>query len=184
MFQFKLELHLGLLTATRTGFWSLQTVRDYEIVLRSELSKLHQAGQPISFIIDIRSSGAQARDVADALRVMVARLGHLHAHRTAVVTASGLAKLQAARVVDAHAQVFTSMILARNWALDRDDAEQGIGAVLDEPSTAEAIGPVVHVHGPSDVDVTLTAAAALETAKRINDAALDALLVTVSSSGR
>lgn len=43
----------------------------------------------------------------------------------------------------------------------------------NEPSEADAEGIIVHIHGPADLDVTLTPAAALETAKRIRDAAID-----------
>ena len=48
--------------------------------------------------------------------------------------------------------------------------------VHDEPSDAKAEGRTVHIHGPSDVEVTLTPKAAFETAKRIGDAAVEALL--------
>lgn len=178
MFEFKLEPELSLLTATRNGVWTLENVRSYEVALRAELALLHQSGRPTAFIIDIRRSGIQPRAVADALRDMVGRLGALRAHRSAIVTSSGLAKLQAGRAGDKNAQVFTSMVLARDWVLATTDTPKIAGTVLDEPSVAEAIGPVVHVRGPSDVDVTLTATAALETAKRISDAALDALLAS------
>lgn len=79
MFTFKLEPEVPLLTVTRTGLWSLDTVDAYEAALRSELTKLHEAGGSTSFIIDIRLSGTQPKDVADALRAMVARLGPLQA---------------------------------------------------------------------------------------------------------
>lgn len=175
MFHFKLEPEIGLLTATRTGFWSLETVAAYEVILRRELAKLQGNGTPTSFIIDIRSSGAQAKPVAEKLRAMVGRLGPLHPDRTAVVTASGIAKLQARRVADKSAQVFTSMILARDWVMDKGPTISG-DVVYDEPSDAAAKGQAVHVHGPSDVDISLTPKAALETAKRIGDAAIEALI--------
>lgn len=179
MFQFKLEPGIALLTVTRTGTWSVDTVACYEVALRAELKTLQSSARPTAFIIDIRSSGVQPRDVAEALRHMVARLGPLNAERTAVITSSGLAKLQAGRVADKNARVFTSMVLARDWVLNTagaaPDAAEG---VFDEPSTAVAVGRAVHLHGPSDVDVTLSVKAALETATRISDAALDALLAS------
>lgn len=155
--------------------WSLATVVAYEAALREELTNLRLTRRSTAFIIDIRSSGAQPKEVADALRSMVARLGPLHASRTAVVTASGIAKLQARRVADADAQVFTSMVLARDWATANADASPASPVVHDAPSDASAEGVAVHIHGPSDVDITLTPAAALETAKRIGDAAAEAL---------
>ena len=176
MFKFKFEPDISLLTVVRKGNWSLGTVRSYETSLRRELLKLNLLKRPTSFIIDIRSSGAQTREVAEALRAMVARLGNLHADRTAVVTASGLAKLQAKRVADDMAEVFTSMVLARDWVTGRVGRAPAIGTVYDVPSDAEAEVGLVHIQGPDGVDVMLTAAAALETGRRIDRAAVEALL--------
>jgi hypothetical protein len=176
LFVFALEPEIGLLTATRTGFWSLLTVAAYELALRRELTVLQKYGPRTAFIIDIRSTGAQPKEVADALRAMVGRLGPLDAKRTAVVTASGIAKLQARRVADPNSKVFTSLVLARDWALGRCRADPSESVVYDEASDAEAEGRSVHVHGPSDLEINLTPRAALETAKRIGDAAIEALL--------
>jgi hypothetical protein len=176
MFKFKLEPDLPLLTATRIGLWSIDTVIAYEVALRRELALLQISGRPTGFIIDRRSTVAQHRDVAEALRSMVAGLGPLRAHRTAVVTSSGVAKLRARNLGDPDAQVFTSMVLARSWVTGRVDAIRQSEWVHDEPSDADAEGPSVHIHGPSDVDVMLTPTAALETATRISNAAVEALL--------
>jgi hypothetical protein len=175
MFEFKLEPEIPLLTVIRTGLWSLDTVAEYERALRRELVGLQRWGPSTSFIIDIRSTGAQPVPVADALRAMVERLGTLHAERTAVVTSSGIAKLEARRVADDTARVFTSMVLARDWAMRRGEETPSGNVVYNEASAAEAEGHTVRVHGPSDVDVSMTPGAALETAKRIGDAAIDAL---------
>ena len=176
MFYFKLEDKISLLTVTRKGPWSLRTVADYEIALRRELLKLKRLGSQTSFIIDIRSSAPQSTEVAEALRAMVQRLGPLHADRTAIVTSSGLAKLQAIHVADDNAAVFTSLVLARDWALQRGQMRLGGIEIYDVPSIAEAKGRAVHVHGPSDLDINLTPKAAIETARRIGKAANDALL--------
>lgn len=122
------------------------------------------------------AGGAQAKDVADALREMIGRLGPLFATRTAVVMSSGIAKLQARRIADVDAEVFTSMVLARDRVLRAAATAPASPPVDDEPSDARAEGLTVHVHGPSDVDVTMTPAAALETARRIGDAAAEVLL--------
>ena len=50
------------------------------------------------------------------------------------------------------------------------------GQIHDEPSDVEAQGETVHLLGPSDVDLSMTPRAALETAKRLGEAAVDALL--------
>ena len=182
MFTFKLEGHASLLIAVRSGFWSLNTVKAYELALRQELAILHRAGGPTRFIIDIRSSGAQAREVADALRTMVRHLGPLHADRTAVVASSGVAKLQAKRVADVNSQVFTSMVLARDWVMNTPHIALAGSPVHDRPSEADAEGSTVHIHGPSNVDFVLTPEAALETAKRISNAAVEVLLANVAPS--
>lgn len=184
VFQFKLESDIPLLTVTRTGVWSLSTVTSYEAALRHELVKLHLSGRPTSFIIDVRSSGAQAYNVAEALRTMVAGLGHLNASRTAVVTSSGLAKLEAKRVADNNAKVFTSMVLARDWVTSKGGPAPVSQAAHNVPSEVEAEGTLVHVHGPSGVDVTFTPAAALETAKRIGNVAVEVLGETATASAK
>lgn len=182
MYQFNLEPDLPLLTVTRRGFWSLDTVKAYEADLRNELAKLHGSGRPTSFIIDIRSTGAQAKNVAAALQAMVNRLGSLNADRTAVVTSSGIAKLQAKRVANDNAEVFTSMVLARDWVLGIAKPPAVPEIVHDAPSDADAEVGSVHVHGPSDVDVTFTPAAAIETAKRISNAAIEVLVAESKAS--
>lgn len=58
----------------------------------------------------------------------------------------------------------------------------GDGTVQDEAGSAECEGNVVHVHGPADVDVKLTPRAALETAKRIEDAAVEAIIGQATSA--
>ncbi len=171
MFEFKSEPDMHLLTVTRTGLWSLATVRSYETALRTKLAEHKILGKPTLFIVDIRSSGAQARDVADALRTMVKRLGPLNADRTAVVTASGIAKLQASQIADVSARVFTSMVLARDWVLGDGEPKEARRTVHDVPSDVDADGAAVHVHGPSGVDILLTPSAALKTAKCIGDVA-------------
>lgn len=179
MFDFRFEPEIALLTVTRTGLWSLETVASYETVLRQQLAILQQFGPSTSFVIDIRATGTQPRIVAEALREMVERLGPLHAKRTAIVAFSGVAKLQAVRIADLDAQVFTSMGAARDWLLGNDASARTAGEVHDEPSEADAEGRAVHIRGPSDVDVVLTPAAALETAKRIGNAAVEALLAPI-----
>ena len=94
MFEFNLDRSIPLLTITRSGFWTLETVAAYEIELRLQLAELRRHSPRASCIIDIRSRGVQSIDVANALQVVVGRLGILIAARTAVVAHSGLAKLQ------------------------------------------------------------------------------------------
>ena len=47
--------------------------------------------------------------------------------------------------------------------------------IFNVPSVALATPDGVHIDGPDGVDVTMTPRAALETAKRIGDAAVDAI---------
>jgi hypothetical protein len=181
-FQFKLEPDIALLTVTRSGMWELHTVAEYERALRAELVKLSSLDRSTAFIVDIRSSGAQRRVVADALSKMVAGLGALHADRTAVVTASGLAKLQAKRVADPNARVFTSMVLARDWVIENSDAAPKEVRINAEPSDADAEGIAVHVHGPDGVDILFTPQAALQTAQHIEAAAVEVLMDLAAST--
>lgn len=48
--------------------------------------------------------------------------------------------------------------------------------IQDEASEADAGANSVHVHGPADVDFSLTPTAALETARRIEEAAVEAII--------
>ena len=56
--------------------------------------------------------------------------------------------------------------------------------IHDVPSEVEAEGETVHLHGPSDVDLTMTPRAALETANRLGEAAVDALLDQAAQADR
>ncbi len=180
IFQFKLEPALSLLTVVRTGFWAIDDVLSYEIALRRELTQLNLSDRPTSAIIDTRQSGPQAKDVAEALRAMVRGLGHLNADRTAIIVSSGVAKLQAMRVTDNDAKVFTSMVLARDWVTGGMPAKPQTRLAINAPISAKVEGNVVHISGAADVDITLTPAAALETAKRIGGAALEVLVKTAN----
>lgn len=176
MFSFKLEPEIPLLTIRRSGGWSVDTVIAYEAALRRQLILLQISGRPTLCIVDIRSTAAQHREVAEALRAMVSRIGPLRPDRTAVVSSSGIAKLQARCADHPNKQIFTSMVLARDWLGAGTRARRPLDTVHDKPSSAAPEGAAVHVAGPSDVDIMLTPAAALETAKRIGDAAIDVLL--------
>lgn len=48
--------------------------------------------------------------------------------------------------------------------------------VQDEASQVEAGDNAVHVQGPADVDVSLTPRAALETARRLGEAAVESII--------
>ncbi|WP_404369679.1 hypothetical protein AB5I39_17275 [Sphingomonas sp. MMS24-J45] len=48
--------------------------------------------------------------------------------------------------------------------------------VQDKASDVEAGDNAVHVQGPADVDVSLTPRAALETARRLGDAAVESII--------
>jgi hypothetical protein len=48
--------------------------------------------------------------------------------------------------------------------------------VYDQPSEAEAQERTVHIHGPDNTELAMTPRAAIETAQRIGEAAVDALL--------
>ena len=56
--------------------------------------------------------------------------------------------------------------------------------VHDVPSQADPAGVCVRIHGPSNVDINLTPQAALETAKRIGDAAVEVILEHATLSAR
>jgi hypothetical protein len=175
MFEFHLEPEIPLLTITRTGAWSVETVVAYEPLLRRELTLLNLSGRPRSCILDIRAAAVPSDAVAVALRAMVARFDLLHPDRTAIVSSSGVDRLDARYAANPEVRVFATMSCARGWIIGTA-AVRRKPVVHDTPSDVEAEGLAVHVHGPSDVDIILTPAAALETAKRISDAAVDVIL--------
>lgn len=183
MFNFKFEPTIPLLTVTRTGFWSLATVAIYEVELRNRLEELRLCGPETFVLLDIRATGALSADVARALRMMVERLGPLRATRTAIVTSSGLAKLQSRGATDDSRQVFTSISSAQAW-LKRESPAPILTPVYDVSSEADpnAEHRLVHVHGPSTIDFNLTPRAALESARRIGDAAMEVLMSSASQA--
>ncbi|WP_380786045.1 hypothetical protein [Sphingomonas sp. R86521] len=178
MFDFQLEPEIPLLTVTRSGSWSVDTMMAYEPLLRRELALLEISGRPRCCILDIRSTTAPAHDVGAALRAMVARLGHLRPDRIAVVSSSGIRELRAQRTASPDYRIFASMRLAREWITEASAMRLGT-TIHDQPSRVEPEGLTVHVRGPSNVDIILTPAAALETAKRMGDAAVDVILESV-----
>jgi hypothetical protein len=183
MFRFELEPAIPLLTVTQQGSWTAATVATFEPAFRQELKLLLVSGRPTSLIIDIRATVPRDLNVTEALRSMVSRLGHLKADRTAVVSSLGFADLQAGRISDASTRIFTSIVQARNWVTNKPAENLRLTSV-NEPSDASPEGSVVHVRGPADVDFVLTPAAALETAKRISDAAVEVLLETASEKAK
>jgi hypothetical protein len=178
MFAFNLEPELVLLTATLSGEWSLETVSAYEPHLRQQLVLLRISGRPGLFIVDCQ--GVVPNDeVAEALRLTVARLGQLHPDRTAVVLSGPIEETNARRLGGLNARIFQSLELARDWVTGAVYRAQSPTTVHDEPSDAMPEGFAVRIHGPADVDLVLTPAAALETARRIGDAAVGALMEKV-----
>jgi hypothetical protein len=183
MFRFDLEPALPLLTVTQKGVWTAATVATFEPAFRQELKLLLVSGRPTSLIIEIRATAPRDLLVTEALRAMVARLGHLKADRTAVVSSLGFADLQAGRISDPTTRIFTSIVQARDWVTNKPSESLSMTS-SNEPSDASPEGPVVHVRGPADVDFVLTPAAALETARRISDAAVEVLLETASATAQ
>ncbi|MES3096578.1 hypothetical protein [Sphingomonas aerolata] len=183
MFRFDLEPAIPLLTVTQKGVWTAATVATFEPAFRQELKRLLVSGRPTSLIVEIKATVPRNLLVTEALCAMVARLGHLNADRTAVVSALGFADLQAGRISDPNTRIFTSIVQARGWVTNKPADSLGMTSG-NEPSDASPEGSVVHVRGPADVDFVLTPAAALETAKRISDAAVEVLLETASAKAQ
>ncbi|WP_033921546.1 hypothetical protein [Sphingomonas sp. 37zxx] len=175
MLEFRLEPELRLLTVTRNGVWSVDEALSYEEALRLELAALRLFEGPTACIIDVRLDEHQPLN-CEGLRLMIGRLGKLAADRFATVTSADLTNAQIEQLTRARTRVFTSMVLARDWAARKSPTRPGLAAATHEPSHAWGDGLLVQVRGPGDIDFQLTPAAALETAKRISDAAIDVLL--------
>lgn len=184
MFNFFAEPEIPMLTVRRTGAWCLATVAAYEVVLRQELATLLHSGKARGLIVDIGATWPQERDVVCALRRLEQRLGVLRPERIAVVSSFGVSRLHARHLKQADTQVFTSMKFAREWILRHAGAGGPQLEVFDEPSSADVEGLTVHIHGPTaGTDIILTPAAALETAKRIGDAAVEVIIGSAIAEG-
>jgi hypothetical protein len=168
---------------TRTGQWSVATVAAHEIAFRQELVQLSRSGKTRGLIVDIGATWPQERTVAWALRRMELRLGDLRPERIAVVSSFGASRLHARHLREPDTQIFASMEFARAWIISKADETAYPGEVHDQASHAEAEGLTVHIHGPSDVHIMLTPAAALETAKRIGDAAVEVIIGNAMAEG-
>lgn len=168
---------------TRTGQWSVETVAAHEIAFRQELMQLRLSGKTRGLIVDIGGTWPQERNVARAMRRMEARLGNLRPERIAVVSSFGASRLHARHLRELDTQVFVSMEFAREWIMRQADDSAYPGEIYDQASQAEAEGSSVHVHGPSDMHLVLTPAAALETAKRIGDAAVEVIIKNAMVDG-
>ncbi|GGB58093.1 hypothetical protein [Blastomonas aquatica] len=184
MFSFTTEPEIPMLTVTRTGEWSLATVAAHEIVFRQELYQLQLSGKPRGLIVDIGATWPQERNVAWALRRMEARLGDLRPERIAVVSSFGASRLHARHLKEPDTQIFASMKYAREWILRMADPTGLSTEVHEQPCQADPEGMAVHVYGPSsDMDVMLTPSAALETAKRIGNAAVEVIIGQAMADG-
>jgi hypothetical protein len=183
IFNFILEPCIPLLTVTRTGQWSVETVAAHEIAFRQELVQLCLSGKTRGLIVDIGATWPQERNVARALRRMEARLGELRPERIAVVSSFGTSRLHARHLREPDTQIFASMEFAREWIMRQADTTAYPGEIYDQASQAEAEGLAVHVHGPSEMHMVLTPSAALETAKRIGDAAVEAIIENAMADG-
>lgn len=184
IFSFSLEPTIPLLTVTRTGQWSVATVGAHEILFRQELEELRLSGKTRSLIVDIGATWPQERDVVWALRRMELRLGDLRPERIAVVSSFGAARLHARHLKQADTQVFASMRFAREWIMRHAGVGGPHSEIHDKPSFADAEGLHVHIYGPTDAtDIVLTPAAALETAKRIGDAAVEVIIESAMAEG-
>lgn len=183
MFSFTTEPEIPMLTVTRTGEWSLETVAAHEIVFRQELFHLRLSGKPRGLIVDIGATWPQERNVAWALRRMEARLGDLRPERIAVVSSFGASRLHARHLKEPDTQIFASMKYAREWILRMAEPNGLSTEVHDKPSNADPEGMAVHVYGPSDLAVMMTPGAALETAKRIGNAAVEVIIGKAMAEG-
>lgn len=183
IFNFTLEPGIPLLTVTRIGQWSVATVAAHEIAFRQQLLQLSSSGKARGLIVDIGATWPQEHNVVWALRRMEGRLGALRPERIAVVSSFGASRLHARHLREPDTQVFASMAFAREWIIRQADASAYPGEIYDQASHAEAEGLAVHVHGPSDMHMVLTPAAALETAKRIGDAAVEVIIENAMADG-
>lgn len=183
MFKFELEPEIPMLTVTRAGEWSVETVAAHEIALRQELFQLQLSGKPRGLIVDIGATWPQERNVAWALRRMEARLGELRPERIAVVSSFGASRLHARHLKEPDTQVFASMSFARQWIIRMAEPTGMPTEVLGQPCHADPEGSAVHIHGPTDVNIMLTPCAALETAKRIGDAAVEVIIGAAMAEG-
>ncbi|MEG3085615.1 hypothetical protein U1707_18395, partial [Sphingomonas sp. PB2P12] len=143
MFSFQLEPEIPLLTVTQTGLWTVATVSDFESEFRRELALLQISGRPTALIVDIRDTFVRNHNITEALRSMIERLGQLQADRTAVVSLLGFAKLQAGRIRDPNARIFTSMDRARDWLTSYSHTKRQSVSVNDQPSDASPEGLTV-----------------------------------------
>lgn len=76
------------------------------------------------------------------------------------------------------------MVLAREWTIGEAPRIAGLAMVHDRASDVEAEGSVVHLHGPSNVDLLLTPKAALEASRRIANAATEVLIANAALPSR
>lgn len=183
MLEFRLEPALRLLTVTQTGGCAPDTTCAYEEAFRLELATLRLFGGPTACIIDNRLDAAQGHD-RDALQLMIGRLGTLAADRTATVISPTSTSAAATLGEGASATVFTSMVRARDWAAGEPDTHLSHHPVEDEPCQVTASDLRVKIKSPCDGDLSLSPAAAIETARRMSDAAIDVLLKLAKPPGQ
>jgi hypothetical protein len=122
MYKLSLEPGTGFLTATVTGFWTMEIAERYIAELVKLKDDFHRKGLPFRMLLDARDSAIQSPTVMARLqesRESTSRAGE----KIAIVVASTLARIQTGRTTQGAGNmvsIFTSPVEARAWLLDDD----------------------------------------------------------------
>ena len=108
-----------------SGFWSEDTIDQYERALRQTFERLKQLGSPTRCLWDTTDMSVQSRVYAERLQQIVESLAALMPDRRAIVVGNALARLQAQRataaVQEGH-RMFETIEEAEAWLFEDDEA--------------------------------------------------------------
>jgi len=116
-FHLDIDESQGLLVATFVGFWTLETVIEFEAARRSAVARLTRslrAGQTAHYLVDRSRQPAQSQGVVAALSAIFSQSGF--PGRKAVVISGALLRRQAERVNEgAETRFFDDRMAALEW---------------------------------------------------------------------
>ena len=116
-FIFTLDRDRALLRVELHGFWDLATMDSYEPQFHQALAELDSLGAVrTSCLVDARDYPVQSHAITERQNWFVAKLGPLQADRAALIVATTLVRMQAARgLPEDRMRVFESETEALAW---------------------------------------------------------------------
>jgi hypothetical protein len=120
MYELNFNEELGLLEATLSGFWTLETVIAFQKDMAGMVMKYSRRFPKFGMLSDARELSVMSADASKAFSEGSHDFARLHHGRVAIVLETSLNKMQARRATaDQEPSFFADIGDARQWLLNR-----------------------------------------------------------------